>query len=175
MTKSAPGTPMAARILKYVRHAPCPLTHDRLGRPIEGPCWLWTGFVRKNGYGQIKRSGTRENIGAHVASYEVFVGPIEPGYEIDHLCRVRHCVSPEHLEVVTGAENRSRGDVALFNARKTRCPKGHEYTPENIIVVKVKSGVGRKCRECGRLSAARWNAIYRDRRLAAQANQNQQG
>lgn len=157
----------AARIFQYTKHAPCQLNHDRLGRPIVGPCWLWTGYIRKNGYGQIKLSGTRRNIGAHVASYLTFVGSIADGMTIDHLCRIRHCANPDHLEQVTPGENQRRGDAWLFNAAKTHCPRGHEYTPENTVIVKVRSGLGRKCRECARLQAAKWNAIYRERRIAA--------
>jgi len=70
--------------------------------------WLWTGPIMANGYGKVK------NVLAHRASYELHVGPIPEGLEIDHLCRVRNCINPEHLEPVTGAENMRR--VALYNA-----------------------------------------------------------
>ena len=69
--------------------------------------------------------------------------------EIDHLCRVRNCVRPSHLEQVTGRENvlRSHGPAAI-NARKTHCHKGHEFTPENTYVWSNGSRTHRMCRTC---------------------------
>ena len=68
------------------------------------------------------------NVYAHRAAYELFVGPIPSGYEIDHLCRVRDCVNPDHLEAVTRRENLLRGDTfAATHAAKTECPRGHPY------------------------------------------------
>ncbi len=62
----------------------------------------------------------------HRYVYELLVGPIPDGFDIDHLCRVRNCVNPEHLEAVTHRENMLRGDtLAAANAAKTHCPKGH--------------------------------------------------
>jgi hypothetical protein len=68
-------------------------------------CWVWTGFIRPDGYGTFRHPETRY---AHVAAYLMLVGPVEEGLEIDHLCRVRHCVRPEHLEAVTPRVNASR-------------------------------------------------------------------
>ena len=121
-----------------------------------GPaCWEWTA-AKQFGYGQI-RWGDRLTH-AHRVSYELFVGPIPGGHQIDHLCRNRGCVNPEHLEPVTQAENIRRGEGASArNARKTHCPKGHEYTPDNIY---THMGKWRMCKACTRQA----QALYRERK-----------
>ena len=111
--------------------------------PTSG-CWLWMGAMRSNGYGHMWL-GDRA-VGAHRISYEHWRGPITRGLPLDHLCRVRSCVNPEHLEPVTIRENLIRGiGFAAENARKTHCPAGHAYTPENTH--RDVHG-GRKCRAC---------------------------
>jgi hypothetical protein len=111
--------------------------------PTSG-CWLWTGATTRDGYGNYALG--RRFVGAHRVAYLLKVGPIPDGMQIDHLCRVRHCVNPAHMEVVTARENVLRGvSFAAVNAAKTRCPKGHEYTEDNIEV--TPSG-GRRCRRC---------------------------
>lgn len=80
----------------------------------ENGCWLWTGATSPQGYGRFN-AGLREdarNVLAHRWSYEHHVGPIPDGLDLDHLCRVRHCVNPEHLEPVTRQENVQRGHRA---------------------------------------------------------------
>lgn len=104
-------------------------------------CWLWQGTRRPDGYVQIRMpdEGLRY---AHRVSYEAFVGPIAEGMTLDHLCRVRHCVSPFHLEVVTHRENCLRGTgVSAIAAAKTHCPRGHEYDT-------VGSKGERRCSTC---------------------------
>ena len=71
-----------------------------------GGCWLWVGSIMPNGYGQKKH--LQRNGPAHRWMYEQRIGPIPAGMQIDHVCNVRHCVNPEHLEVVTPEENRQR-------------------------------------------------------------------
>jgi hypothetical protein len=85
----------------------------------------------------------------HRVAYELLVGPIPEGLELDHLCRNTRCVNPEHLEPVTGRENlmRAVSSWAAKNAAKTHCPQGHPYDEENT---KVKRDGGRACRACGR-------------------------
>jgi hypothetical protein len=82
--------------------------------------------------------------GAHRVAYELFKGPIPAGMDLDHLCRVRCCCNPDHLEPVTRKENLRRG----LNGQKTACYKGHPYTPENTY---YRANTGKKqCRLCAR-------------------------
>lgn len=76
--------------------------------PFLGPCWLWTSQMDFDGYGTLKMPSGRL-LRVHRFSYEINVGPIPGGLVIDHLCRVRHCVNPAHLEAVTALENWRRG------------------------------------------------------------------
>ena len=76
-------------------------------------CWLWTKSIDYGGYGRIGQRGV--NARAHRVSYEHFVGPIPDGLSLDHLCRNRRCVNPDHLEPVTGSENTRRGIAAGNN------------------------------------------------------------
>ncbi len=90
-------------------------------------CWLWTGGIKGGtGYGSF------DGESVHRVAYELLRGPIPRGLEIDHLCRVRRCVNPGHLEPVTHRENGLRGvGVAAKHARKTHCLHGHEFTEAN--------------------------------------------
>lgn len=108
-------------------------------------CWLWQGTKMTVGYGMLPLGGGPK-VYAHRFAYELLVAPIPRGLHIDHLCRVRLCVNPSHLEPVTMAENKRRGMSAnAINARKSHCQRGHEFTPENTRV----SPLGhRECRTC---------------------------
>lgn len=78
-------------------------------------CWLWTGSINNHtGYGRFHFQGTGRD--AHPIAYRLFVGEVPDGLELDHLCRVRHCVNPEHLDPVTHAENMRRAGIALREA-----------------------------------------------------------
>lgn len=117
-------------------------------------CWLWIGTITTAGYGHFKMN--KRLYLAHRMIYEHLVGPIPDGLTLDHLCRVRHCVNPAHLEPVTYRENVLRGiGRSAENARKTSCPAGHEYTPENTYRWRNKS---RECRACHRERERRRNA-----------------
>lgn len=140
-------------------------------------CWLWTGTIhggtrksRKSngeGYGALydpKRGYKRQ---AHCISYEIFVGPIPAGLELDHLCRNRHCVNPEHLEPITHLENVRRGighggilkkgkrkrGPGWRSLQKTHCPHGHPLSGENLY---LRPDGARACRECCRIATQRW-------------------
>jgi hypothetical protein len=96
----------------------------------ENGCWLWVAHVTPNGYGQFGIG--RKLFYAHRIAYEMFVGPIATGLQIDHLCRVRHCVNPDHMEAVTQRENILRGEaISAICAVKTRCKRDHEFTDTN--------------------------------------------
>ena len=107
-------------------------------------CWLWSGADNGNGYGTVYVNGRKTY--AHRVSYEMAHGPIPVGLQIDHLCRVRNCVRPEHLEVVTPRENNLRGESpAAQQSRRTHCPQGHAYDETNTWVSKTGH---RSCRTC---------------------------
>lgn len=78
-------------------------------------CWIWQLSRKRNGYGELRKSG--RTMYAHRWMYEQHVGPIPEGRDLDHLCRVRACVNPDHLEVVTRSENNRRGALAKLTAR----------------------------------------------------------
>lgn len=87
-----------------------------LERPTGSDCWLWTGYVAAGGYGEFHLAGRTRK--AHRVAYELLVGPVPEGLDLDHLCRVRRCVNPEHLEPVTRQENLRRSpDVGKWSRR----------------------------------------------------------
>lgn len=112
-------------------------------QPVAGPCWVWTGSIhRAKGYGQSHYGGKKWLI--HRLTYSLLVGPIPDGLEIDHLCRVRHCCNPGHLEPVTSAVNQQRGKYA----HQTHCKRGHPLTGWNLIEKRGPSCGKRQCRTC---------------------------
>lgn len=152
--------------MRYPAIAP-PSAHERAlslvvygDTPIYGdPCWVYTGYRNHKGYGWI-RAGSRGKASVHRVVYEALVGPIPDGLLLDHLCRVRSCCNPAHLEPVTQWENTRRGvSFSATNAAKTRCPQGHEYDAVNTYV-HVRTN-RRHCRACQR---------DRDRRRAVARN-----
>jgi hypothetical protein len=112
-----------------------------------GDCLEWQGSRYKNGYGKLGRVG----IVAHRIAYELTRGKVPTNMCLDHLCKNRLCVNPEHLEVVTLVENVMRGDSQhAKNARKTHCKQGHEFTPDNTYTPPRKPN-SRYCKKCQRL------------------------
>lgn len=110
----------------------------------ESGCWIWLGSHNSHGYGQfhIRNRG----IGAHCFSYEHYCGSIPQGMTIDHLCRVRSCVNPHHLRVVSNRQNVLSGiGLTAKNAIKTHCARGHEFDLLNTIYRRTG---GRRCRAC---------------------------
>jgi hypothetical protein len=108
-------------------------------------CWNWTAGIDKDGYGKFYFDGDVSGK-AHRFAYKHFVGPLVDGLTIDHKCRNRRCVNPDHLQQITGLHNTMIGEgPGPINLRKTHCPKGHEYSPENTYV--DKRGY-RYCRQC---------------------------
>jgi hypothetical protein len=116
---------------------------------VKSGCWEWQAALDANGYGKIW-DGKAVRL-AHRVVYEMEVGPIPEGLDIDHLCRVTRCVNPEHLEPVTRSENLRRGEVGGYWGRQTECRRGHEYTEENTRIINRKDGTQeRVCKECAR-------------------------
>ena len=108
---------------------------------VIGECWEWTGARQPNGYGKVGRNGV--TVLAHRLAYAVTFGAIPASLTIDHLCRNRACIRPDHLEAVTGAENTRRGADARLS---DTCPDGHRFTPENTAF----QGRTRRCLACRR-------------------------
>jgi hypothetical protein len=119
-------------------------------------CWKWKGNVATNGYGTLgvgsRTDRSRKTEYAHRASYIAFVDQIPEGKELDHLCRNRDCVNPDHLDPVTRRENIMRGDgpkkFGLINSMKTHCLRGHLFDEVNTY---YRPSGGRVCRECTRV------------------------
>ena len=118
--------------------------HLLLGSAIdENGCWVWQRHINA-GYAFSHFRGFTTRL-AHRVSYEVFVGPIPDGLQLDHLCRNPRCVNPQHLEPVTQGENVKRGRAGWHNKIKTHCVNGHEFTPENT---KYFGDGRRRCLRC---------------------------
>lgn len=112
---------------------------SRVDRSGPSGCWLWIGEINAAGYGVFRKRR------AHRWSYESSVGPIPAELVLDHLCRVRHCVNPAHLEPVTIGDNVLRGQtVTAANRAKTHCVNGHPFDAANT----VRARLGRNCRTC---------------------------
>lgn len=106
----------------------------------ESGCWEWNGYRTRQGYGKATVDGVHGTL-VHRWAYEVFVGPIPPGLEIDHLCSNRACCNPEHLEPVSHDVNVARGR----RAQQTHCKRGHPLSGDNIWLDSIGR---RRCREC---------------------------
>lgn len=117
----------------------------------ESGCWLWTAYIDQKGYGVFGVT-RRDLYKAHRYSYQMHIGEIPEGKQLDHLCRVRHCVNPAHLEPVTNQENVIRG----VNARpaKTHCKSGHELTDDNTYYHPKKGW--RDCIKCRKAAKQRY-------------------
>jgi len=116
----------------------------------EAECWHWQGLTGSTGYGIFalsRNGGPQRYAQAHRYSYELFFAPIPEGLELDHLCRVRNCVNPVHLEPVTHAENMRR-------ARRERCKCGRPYDYRT----QERNGVKPVCRACRNESVKRVRA-----------------
>lgn len=119
---------------------------DKIEPEPNSGCWLWTAYAEK-GYGRVSWNGKPR--WAHRLIYELLVGPVADGLQLDHRCCNPSCVNPSHLRQVTQRDNilapGSRA-VARAHAVKTHCKHGHELTPDNLIRERKKHW--RACRVC---------------------------
>jgi len=113
-----------------------------------GDCWEWTGMRDRDGYGKVSWDARKKL--THRLAYELLVGPVPVGLQLDHLCRNRACVNPDHLQPVTWAENLRRGAPR----RRPNCRRGHPLSGDNLYA-RPGSG-GRECRTCRLAYQKRW-------------------
>lgn len=127
--------------------------------PALGGCWLWCGALTDDGYAKVRRPG-RTKYG-HRLMYEDVVGPVPEGLVLDHLCRVRNCVNPSHLEPVTSRVNTLRGEtLAARELEQTHCIKGHPFDEGN-----TRLGKGRRmriCRACAQRTSSERKALAKE-------------
>jgi hypothetical protein len=134
--------------------------------PTSG-CWLWVPMGNPKGYGHVWWRGARRR--THRVIWELLNGPISEGLQLDHKCRVRCCVNPDHLQVVTSRENTfAEGSLspARTNFIKTSCLKGHPYSPENTVR-RGDRPTGRQCRICKNQCQRNYTAHLRLQRRGA--------
>lgn len=114
-------------------------------------CWPWLAGLTTKGYGGFTL-GDRRRVLAHRFAYELLIGAVPAGMELDHTCRNRACVNPVHLEPVTHLENVRRGDAGRYKRELTHCKHGHELSGGNLI---VRPEGWRHCRTCRNEAARR--------------------
>lgn len=109
---------------------------------VTSSCWLWIGACDGRGYGHaaLKADGRRRDMNAHRLVYQLLVGPVAPGMQLDHLCQVRNCVNPDHLEPVTPSANVRRGSRRR-GSKVERCElAGHR--------IRIRRNGTRMCMDC---------------------------
>ncbi len=132
----------------------------KFARVDSSGCWLWAGALSKDGYGLLRK------FQAHRFAYALVNGEIPDGKEIDHLCNVRRCVNPAHLEAVSRKENvrrawdrgsneHRRNRLAAIHLSKTHCKRGHPYSAENTRIDDVGA---RRCKTCDSMKSKRYFA-----------------
>lgn len=136
-------------------------TVERMLRNVDqsGDCWIWTGLIGHNGYGKTKIKF--RTLLAHRAFYEHYKGAIPDGFQVDHLCAMRNCVNPDHLEAVPPHINNARSESpSALNRMKDDCKRGHPLSGDNLF---VNNRGQRICRICQRQIQARHYAKRREK------------
>jgi hypothetical protein len=133
---------------------PTRTTEERFAEKVDRSdgCWQWTGSRLNSGYGSFFHDGSGRP--AHRVAYEIYVGSIPDGLTIDHLCRNKLCVRPDHLEPVSLSTN-----VRRVHGSETHCRRGHPRTPENACTRKDEIY---SCRLCQRIARQAWEARQRE-------------
>lgn len=130
---------------------------DKISPEPNSGCWLWDASLNSKGYGQIYYNGKPHL--AHRISYMIYVGPIPIELELDHLCRVRSCVNPDHLEPVTHRVNSCRSPLIRANGEEwrsqTHCKNGHPFSGNNLSY-RDKAKRHRRCKQCARERARKY-------------------
>lgn len=124
-------------------------------------CWYWTDGHYWNGYGMAYSPVRKRQVRAHRYAYELLVGPIPRGRDLDHLCRQRNCVNPDHLRPATRRENLlapGSKSPAAIHAVKTECPRGHAYDAKNTA---IRRNGSRRCKACHVIEEQRRNSARR--------------
>lgn len=138
--------------------------------PHLGACWIWTGGKSSEGYGHFQAGTgnlTSRQMQAHQFAFEELIGPVPFGLVLDHLCRIRLCVRPDHLEPVTHQVNIARGQCpSAIIVRSGKCKRGHPRTPDNLT--RNANGKGHQCKTCNREDA-------RQRKLDGKMTQSYRG
>lgn len=112
-------------------------------------CWIWQGQINRTGYGTVRFNNKTTT--AHRAYYDYYVQPVPAELQVDHLCKVRACINPAHMEIVTPIENNLRSDNPISQVMLTNiCKRGHVLTSDNVY----RQGRGRACIECRKVRAA---------------------
>lgn len=129
------------------RRAPVDRFAEKVALTDSG-CLEWIAGLNGSGYGTFNALPGM-SVMAHRWSYEHHCGPIPDGLILDHLCRNRACVNPDHLEPVTTQENLLRAvGMGQANTAKENCPAGHPYSGDNLYI--PPSRANRMCRTCRR-------------------------
>jgi len=128
---------------------------DKNSNPLG--CWEWTGYIEPEGYGQTFWKDRLQRV--HRIAWFLTRGSIPKGKCLDHLCRNKKCVNPDHLEVVTLKENTLRGfGLTAQLARQTHCKRGHPLSGENLYEKIIGDRIERNCRACKKMYFAQWRA-----------------
>lgn len=112
---------------------------------LEDECWLWSGSLDRKGYGNFSVAKNKSNK-AHIFSYVLHYGLFKKGLQVDHKCKIRNCVNPKHLQLLTPKKNNERSSSpSAINAKKIHCVHGHPFDKNNTI--RYKDGY-RRCKTC---------------------------